>query len=266
MEKYYIYLTTNLINNKKYIGKHKGYLDDNYLGSGILITAAINKYGKENFKKEILYVSKSEEENNEKEKYFIALYNAVERKDFYNIADGGQGGYVTKGYTSSQRDAVNKKISKKNAGKNHPMYGKHHTEETKDLLRKKSLKYWTQERRNERSKKYSGSGNPMYGKHHSKESIQKKVAHTDYSFTQTKEYREKMSEIQKGIKNGNYGNKGDKAKNGVHIKMYDKNNNLIKEFNTKRMALEYLGIKSHDGLDRAIKNHTLYKKYYWIQT
>ena len=41
MKKHYIYLTTNLINNKKYIGKHYGELNDDYLGSGNLIKLAI---------------------------------------------------------------------------------------------------------------------------------------------------------------------------------------------------------------------------------
>ena len=53
-EKYgYIYITENLINGKKYIGKAKykneSYKNTNYLGSGKLITAAIKKYGRENF-------------------------------------------------------------------------------------------------------------------------------------------------------------------------------------------------------------------------
>lgn len=34
MKKYYIYLTTNLINNKKYVGQHYGEINDNYIGSG----------------------------------------------------------------------------------------------------------------------------------------------------------------------------------------------------------------------------------------
>ena len=44
MKMYYIYLTTNLINNKKYIGMHHGELNDDYLGSGNSITEAIKKY------------------------------------------------------------------------------------------------------------------------------------------------------------------------------------------------------------------------------
>jgi len=48
-----IYLTVNLINNKFYIGQTITQ-DRNYLGSGILITKAIKKYGRDNFKRIIL--------------------------------------------------------------------------------------------------------------------------------------------------------------------------------------------------------------------
>ena len=61
----------------KYIGKHYGELDDTYLGSGTLLKKDILKYGKDHFKKSILHVSKDNLENSEKEKQFIALYNAV---------------------------------------------------------------------------------------------------------------------------------------------------------------------------------------------
>lgn len=65
---YYIYITTNKINGKKYIGQHKGKPDDNYLGSGINLIKAIKKYGKENFFKEILCFCETREEADIKEK------------------------------------------------------------------------------------------------------------------------------------------------------------------------------------------------------
>ena len=45
MKYYYIYLITNKINGKQYIGQHYGELEDSYFGSGVLITKAIEKYG-----------------------------------------------------------------------------------------------------------------------------------------------------------------------------------------------------------------------------
>ena len=51
----YIYKTTNLINGKIYIGQHKSNLfDSQYKGSGVILRKAFAKYGKENFKVEII--------------------------------------------------------------------------------------------------------------------------------------------------------------------------------------------------------------------
>ena len=111
MKYYYIYLTTNLINGKQYIGQHYGELDDPYLGSGKLLKKAIEEYGKENFEKTILYISKNDEENSKKEIEIIALFNAVSNPMFYNLHIGGNGGNTTAGYTEEEKAVLKLKLS-----------------------------------------------------------------------------------------------------------------------------------------------------------
>lgn len=84
-----IYKTTNLINNKFYVGKDSRN-NPNYLGSGLLLNRAIHKYGRENFTKEILEYCENKEHLNEREKFWICELKA--REVGYNIAEGGHGG------------------------------------------------------------------------------------------------------------------------------------------------------------------------------
>ena len=248
---YFIYMTTNLINGHKYIGKHHGELNDSYLGSGLLLKQAVKKYGKENFKREILYISKNEEENSQKEKEFINVYNAVEDKNFYNIHEGGNGGNTIAGWSLEQKAAYSKKLSEQRKGDKNPRYGVHLTEETKNKIRQnRDTSYMqTTEYKKNMSKAVSGKKNGMYGKHHTEES------------------KRLMSEHSKGLnsgeKNGMYGKSKDNAINGKKIYMYDENNNLIRVFNAKTAALDFLGLKGHVGLNKAIKEHTIYKGYFW---
>ena len=94
---YTIYKITNVINNKIYIGKHQTeIINDSYYGSGRSILAAIKKYGKENFKKEILFVFDNECQMNEKELEIITE-EFVSRRDTYNLGIGGEGGPHFKG-------------------------------------------------------------------------------------------------------------------------------------------------------------------------
>ena len=134
MKQYYIYLTTNQINGMKYIGKHYGELDDSYLGSGVLLRKEIDRLGKENFTKSILFVSKDEKENCKKEQEYITLYNAVYNPLFYNIHVGGQGGDTTAGYSLEEKENLKQKLSIARMGEKNGMYGKHHSEQTKHFL------------------------------------------------------------------------------------------------------------------------------------
>jgi len=83
-----IFKITNLINSKLYIGKSSNDRAS-YFGSGRAIKAAINKYGKINFKKEIIDTAETLSELNSKERYWIQYYNSYEPTIGYNRSLGG---------------------------------------------------------------------------------------------------------------------------------------------------------------------------------
>ena len=106
MTLYTIYKTTNILTGKIYIGKHQTMdLDDGYLGSGKHLCYSIDKHGKENFSKEILFVFDNEAEMNAKEAELVtATFVLLESN--YNLCVGGHGGF---GY-----------INQNNLGGNYP--------------------------------------------------------------------------------------------------------------------------------------------------
>jgi len=157
----YIYITTNLINGKKYIGQKKSevFLHEKYLGSGKILKQAIEFYGRENFKVEMLCECQSKEELDEMEQYYIKFYYAQTSNRFYNICKGGEagpGGPRFKGHKHSE--VTKQKMSEGRTGSKNSNYGNHWTqsEELKQL----------------HSKLSSGSGNGMYGKKHTDETKQ----------------------------------------------------------------------------------------------
>ena len=93
-KKYYVYKITNLTNGKVYIGKrtHVNPEKDTYMGSGKLILAAIKKYGRQNFSKEILAVFDTENEAAILEKSLVTK-EFIYEGNTYNLHEGGFGGF-----------------------------------------------------------------------------------------------------------------------------------------------------------------------------
>jgi group I intron endonuclease len=90
---YYLYKITNLVNGKIYVGVHQTQnKDDEYMGSGLLIKRAIEKYGIENFKKEILEYFSTESDMYDAES-FLVNSEFVADTNTYNIKEGGHGGW-----------------------------------------------------------------------------------------------------------------------------------------------------------------------------
>ena len=92
MAKRIIYMITNLVNGKIYIGKDSRNRK-NYFGSGKAIQNSISKYGIENFKKEIIDEANSLDELNEKESYWISFYKSYDPLVGYNRSLGGEGNW-----------------------------------------------------------------------------------------------------------------------------------------------------------------------------
>jgi group I intron endonuclease len=115
---WYLYLVENKLNGNLYVGitnnikrrfrKHKNNSESKPLN------AAIKKYGVDNFIFQISQYLESEDVAYEMEKYWIErLRNDGFR--LYNIAEGGKGS---------------------GSGENHYLFGKHHTEETRNKMSK----------------------------------------------------------------------------------------------------------------------------------
>jgi hypothetical protein len=90
---YTVYKITNKLDEKIYIGKHQTKdLNDGYVGSGKRLLYAIEKYGIENFEKEILFQFDNEDDMNAKESELVTEEFCL-REDTYNLCPGGKGGF-----------------------------------------------------------------------------------------------------------------------------------------------------------------------------
>jgi len=133
----FIYRITNLINGKKYIGetalkdplkRWQSHLHAIREGRGCpLLRKAVEKYGAENFKFEIVCECKYEERY-EKEKELIASENSI-TPNGYNVLKGGAGGgFVGKKHSeetiAKMREATRKMMSEMSEEKRKEMYSK----------------------------------------------------------------------------------------------------------------------------------------------
>lgn len=124
---YTVYKITNNINQKFYIGMHQTKdLADEYMGSGKLIRQAIQKYGLENFTKEVLFIFDNEDEMRKKEKELVVIC-----ENSYNLCDGGKGGfgYLNRSGKSLRTGAILSEQTKTKISKS--KIGQKHTEEAK---------------------------------------------------------------------------------------------------------------------------------------
>src|SRR5271157_292650 len=133
-----IYKATNLINNKAYFGKshsfNKRRLSHIYLAlkgsSNIYFHRAIRKYGKDNFKWEIIQSGcNTDKELCELEQFIILEFKELYPQLSYNLTNGGDG---IPGLTHS--DETKKKMSKAHKGQVPWIKGKKLTRESREKM------------------------------------------------------------------------------------------------------------------------------------
>ena len=126
----WIYKMTNIQNNKVYIGQTIRPIKDRFNRHmndalhNIIDThfaRAIRKYGKENFTIEEIDSANTQEELNQKERYWIQYYNSV--KDGYNETDAISkcGGNTYQSKTEKEIEVIKNKISEGKLGAKNPM-------------------------------------------------------------------------------------------------------------------------------------------------
>lgn len=212
MIKFTVYKILNLTTNEYYIGVHKtSNPNDNYLGSGLHIKNQVKKYGKENFKKEILFEFDKEEDAFQKE---IELVNAnITDNLCLNIGPGGIGGAKFK--------------------------GKHHTNETKLKNKEASLnRVWihndkeSKHPKKEKLEEFLSKGWQL-GKHKKDCQFGRKAWNKGLKYTQnngfvfTEDHKEKISKSLKYYYKNNSRNFG--YKHSIESRKKMSENNYLKK-------------------------------------
>ena len=112
-----VYKATNLINNKVYIGqtiydlnsRRKSHTKQSSLKNGNnYFKNAINKYGVDEFKWEVIRICNNVNELNVWEQYYILYYNSI--NDGYNLQSGGLN-YIASESTKEKQSKSQEKCS-----------------------------------------------------------------------------------------------------------------------------------------------------------
>lgn len=170
----YIYLITNNLDNKIYVGKHStNNLNDGYLGSGKHLKRAIRKYGKVHFSKKILAYADTEKKLNWFERYYIKKYNSTDLSIGYNIAHGGEGSCGNLGKPMSEEQK--KKISEARKGEKRGPFSEEHRKHLSEAHKGKHKKGHPHSEETRKKMSETRKGRPTWnkGKHHSEETKRK---------------------------------------------------------------------------------------------
>lgn len=153
----FVYCWTDKKTNMLYVGSHKGSVEDGYVCSSKYMLEEYRKRP-EDFSRQIL-AEGSHDEARSLEAAILRSVNAAINENFYNMhnCDG-------KFYLKKHTEEAKRKISEKHKGR----IRKDLSERNKKGMSKQSIEKMVTTRRNNGS--YESEINPMYGRHHTEES------------------------------------------------------------------------------------------------
>lgn len=268
MGEYIVYMHISP-SGKKYIGITKqnpkrrwnsgnGYKNNDYF------TKAIKKYGWNNFLHIILAENLTEEQAKEMEISLISKHNSTDRNYGYNIENGGN-------CAGTHSEETKRKIGLKSQGNKHCL-GRKITDKHIEAMRKGRISNgYKRSKQSEETKRkiseshkgvkfseehilhikqnrpnISGENNPMYGKHHS-EDTKKKISESKKGMKVSKETAERLKSIAKR----------------VPVAQFDKNQNMIRVFNSVKEAADYVGANPQNISAVCRGKQKSCKGYFW---
>ena len=215
-KKYTVYMHTNKINNKSYVGITSQPVEKRWGNNGYkykrneYFWSAIQKYGWDNFKHIIFMTNLTQEEACHIEQLLIALYYTNNSEYGYNLSSGGENGFYGCHYSDEQKQKKSEQMKGLYAGKNNPMYGV----SPKERMDEGTYNNW-------------------------KESVQKRMS--------SEEFKEKMRQINIGKKysdeiNAKKGLKGTLNHSARPVCQFSKDGELIRQWEYATLASDALNI------------------------
>lgn len=146
-----IYVVTNLVNGKKYVGRTRCD-NDNYYGSGDLVKKAIRKYGKENFSKVYVDSTLGSNEANKLEVEWILKEDSL-IPNGYNLLLHGYGGNMSESQKKIIKQGVKAQWDDPNSIFNSKEYRKRLSDAAQNRI-------WSDETKEKIRQSKLGSNNP----------------------------------------------------------------------------------------------------------
>ena len=211
----YVYLTTCTATGQRYVGAHRSAaVDDDYLGSGPRLRAAVAEHGPGAFTKRVLATADDEAELARLELWWITVLDAVNDPTFLNQVDHS--------LAADDRLANLRPYAEAGVRRVVPVH-------TPDVTNGNFGHRWTAAQRRALSELRRANGR------------------------------------SRGVLNGMHGRRGERAVNGQRLCMRTPAGRLERVFATKQLAMEFLGIRGHVQLNRAIANRLVFRGHLWTQ-